>query len=78
MASIVEDCGEYTSSCGYCKTDDVRSQTFVCRGMEAHRLTVHDYQALLDRWEGRAAPVSFPFLFMGFKYNLAFWLILLS
>lgn len=44
--SIVEDTGVYESGCGYCRS---ASNTSVSHGMWAHRLTVDDYEALLDR-----------------------------
>ncbi|WIA11769.1 hypothetical protein OEZ85_011863 [Tetradesmus obliquus] len=42
--SLIQDSGAYTSSCGYC--DGYGSAT---HGMHAYRLTVYDYQELLDQ-----------------------------
>ncbi|KAL4576161.1 hypothetical protein LXL04_012250 [Taraxacum kok-saghyz] len=44
--SVVVDVGRRRSSCGYCKSG---SNTSITHGLWAHSLTVHDYQALLDR-----------------------------
>ncbi|CAF2102137.1 hypothetical protein HID58_019755 [Brassica napus] len=44
--SIVADCGRNTSTCGYCKSPTSSS---ISHGLWTERLTVHDYQALLDR-----------------------------
>ncbi|KAK9061045.1 hypothetical protein SSX86_018225 [Deinandra increscens subsp. villosa] len=44
--SVVVDVGRRRSSCGYCKSG---SHTSITHGLWAHSLTVHDYQALLDR-----------------------------
>ncbi|KAL8192890.1 hypothetical protein R6Q57_027338 [Mikania cordata] len=44
--SVVVDVGLRRSSCGYCKSG---SNTSITHGLWAHSLTVHDYQALLDR-----------------------------
>ena len=44
--SIVEDHGSYASSCGYCDSNTPTSQA---HGMQAHVMSVEDYQALLDR-----------------------------
>ena len=44
--SIVEDHGLSAHSCGYCKTPGDSS---LSHGMVAHRLSVEDYQALVDR-----------------------------
>ncbi|KAK3264537.1 hypothetical protein CYMTET_26733 [Cymbomonas tetramitiformis] len=44
--SIVQDHGEYAAPCGYCKSS---GDTNIAHGMWAHRLTVEDYQALIDR-----------------------------
>ncbi|XP_076911937.1 arginyl-tRNA--protein transferase 2-like [Bidens hawaiensis] len=45
-SSVVVDVGRRRSSCGYCKSGPNSSIT---HGLWAHSLTVHDYQALLDR-----------------------------
>ncbi|KAF8071041.1 ATE1 [Scenedesmus sp. PABB004] len=42
--SLIQDSGAYTSTCGYCG-----GGTSVSHGMHAYRLTVHDYQELLDQ-----------------------------
>ncbi|XP_009146742.1 arginyl-tRNA--protein transferase 2 [Brassica rapa] len=44
--SIVADCGRNTSTCGYCKSPTSSS---ISHGLWTERLTVHDYQGLLDR-----------------------------
>ncbi|CAM6106267.1 unnamed protein product [Calypogeia fissa] len=44
--SVVEDQGVYSSTCGYCKAS---SRSSVAQGLWAYRLTVQDYQELLDR-----------------------------
>ncbi|CAH9121435.1 unnamed protein product [Cuscuta epithymum] len=44
--SVVVDYGSRNSSCGYCKSGDA---TGISHGLWAKRLTVDDYQALLDR-----------------------------
>ncbi|KAI3799972.1 hypothetical protein L1987_35278 [Smallanthus sonchifolius] len=44
--SVVVDVGRRRSSCGYCKSG---SNTSITHGLWVHSLTVHDYQALLDR-----------------------------
>ncbi|MFS8013070.1 putative arginyltransferase [Helianthus anomalus] len=44
--SVIDDYGRLKSSCGYCKS---RSNTSIAHGLWARSLTVHDYQALLDR-----------------------------
>ena len=44
--SILEDGGRNSHSCGYCKSC---GDTSVSHGFTAHRLTVEDYQALVDR-----------------------------
>lgn len=45
LASVVEDNGPYTGSCGYCGGEDSN----VSHGMWGHRLSVEDYNDLLDR-----------------------------
>eukprot|EP00899_Mesostigma_viride_P020637 jgi/Mesvir1/28575/Mv00990-RA.1 len=52
--TIVEDRGEYGSSCGYCKSGSSSSYAYgnlasVYGGMWCHAIAVADYQALLDR-----------------------------
>ncbi|KAL0743937.1 hypothetical protein Bca4012_085450 [Brassica carinata] len=44
--SIVADCGRNTSTCGYCKSP---TRSSISHGLWTERLTVYDYQALLDR-----------------------------
>ncbi|CAH8339375.1 unnamed protein product [Eruca vesicaria subsp. sativa] len=44
--SIIADCGRNTSICGYCKSPTGSS---ISHGLWTERLTVYDYQALLDR-----------------------------
>lgn len=44
--SVVEDQGEYASSCGYCRR---HGKTSLSHGAWAHSLTVDDYQELLNR-----------------------------
>ncbi|KAF8082578.1 hypothetical protein N665_0819s0017 [Sinapis alba] len=44
--SIVADCGRNTSTCGYCKSP---TRSSISHGLWTERLTVNDYQALLDR-----------------------------
>ncbi|XP_061376607.1 arginyl-tRNA--protein transferase 2 [Gastrolobium bilobum] len=44
--SVVVDFGRRRSSCGYCRSNGPSS---ISHGMWAHRLTVDDYQVLLDR-----------------------------
>ncbi|XP_076897137.1 arginyl-tRNA--protein transferase 1-like [Bidens hawaiensis] len=46
VISVVVDVGRRRSSCGYCKSG---SNSSITHGLWAHSLTVHDYQALLDR-----------------------------
>lgn len=43
--SVVEDFGSCSSACGYCSS---RADSFTSHGMQAHVLTVDDYQALID------------------------------
>mmetsp|Transcript_20855 Transcript_20855/g.67523 ORF Transcript_20855/g.67523 Transcript_20855/m.67523 type:complete len:609 (+) Transcript_20855:755-2581(+) len=45
--SFIEDVGEYASSCGYCRCGSDGSS--VSHGMWGHRITVRDYQELIDR-----------------------------
>ncbi|KAG9160762.1 hypothetical protein Leryth_008599 [Lithospermum erythrorhizon] len=44
--SVVADAGRRKSSCGYCKST---ARSSISHGLWARSLTVHDYQALLDR-----------------------------
>ena len=44
--SIVEDHGEYASTCGYCASG---MKTSKAHGMVGHEVAVDDYQALIDR-----------------------------
>ncbi|KAG7630822.1 N-end aminoacyl transferase N-terminal [Arabidopsis suecica] len=44
--SIVADCGRNKSTCGYCKSS---TRFSISHGLWTERLTVNDYQALLDR-----------------------------
>lgn len=46
--SVVTDCGEHGSSCGYCGSGPPASAS---HGMMADSLSVECYQELLDRWE---------------------------
>ncbi|CAH8260089.1 unnamed protein product [Arabidopsis lyrata] len=44
--SVVADCGRNKSTCGYCKSS---TRSSISHGLWTERLTVNDYQALLDR-----------------------------
>ena len=45
--SVLEDRGRMATPCGYCNS--AAGDTSVCHGVWARRLSVEDYQALLDR-----------------------------
>lgn len=56
--SVVKLSGDYSSSCGYCGSSDDTSVSF---GMTATRLTVQDYQDLLDRgWRRSGTWLYYP------------------
>jgi hypothetical protein len=47
MLSLIRDCGEIASTCGYCKAEEEGSHA---HGMQVEIMSVETYQELLDRW----------------------------
>lgn len=58
--SLVQDSGQYASSCGYCGTRATHEDSSWSHGMMAEVLTAEAYQALIDRCPPRTGAAGLP------------------